>query len=549
MNTCRFHKCMLDEEKPSLKFEIDEEFKVSSTIKSSPFLLSLFTRVSDHGILYSSSVNFRMAMAENFSTNDPKKPSMIMNAYKGKEHIFSTNAMQVMFFQEKEVGDDDADPIDYDCFMTLLARESIKIGGTTIKDMVVKFKKVGVFPSMEQLLKVAYILNVKVGKGAGRAELDFGALFSDKLRLVKPTSEQSIVDLVYDTLGWHFFKLNRVNIRDDLLRIRSFFQALHPIGVAFIEGNHRAVLAGKMLYGQFIDQPYPLTESLGRKFVELPMSSALFCNATDVKVTVPKRKMNEKRLISKQTLQFCKERSQHVAADKQLVIKENWKNYLQQTVDLFFDNSSRYCPLTVAGFLAIRLPTSIHGWQNWDKSVGKVKVRENNPYVDIWHTTLEILAKSFMTFQPALGLVQEKGINKANLIASWKGNKEVQMGFGFAIHPFYPKEQTEAAAEWAYNKNTPITGFPQLAAAVYPELFLRVAPFKGGLDLLSRFAKSDARYMEPLFIAAFILVPVTNIVKQIMTIIQEKKLYDENIKCQETRKIFPVCCPGTGNDQ
>ena len=534
MNTCRFLKDMIDEEKAPIKYDSEEEFKVSGTIKSSPFLLSLFTRVSDHGILYSSTANYRLATAENITASEPAKTSMYMNAYKGKEMIFSTNAMQVMFFQEKEIWEDEANPIDTECIMTSMARESIKIGGTIIKDLIVKFKKVGVFPSMEQLLKVAYILNVKVGKGTGRAELDFAALFDEKLRSFKPSTAGVIVDWVYGVLGWQFFGLTR-NVHEDLWRIRSFFQALHPIGVAFIEGNHRAVLASKMLYGQFIEQPYPLTLSIGRTFAPIGLSSPLFCTAMDVKVTVPKKKMNAKRVITKHILHLCKTRSQHVAADKQLVIKESWKSYLQRTVDLF-TRTSAYCPLTIQDFLAIKLPTNIRGWEDWDNMTGEIKDRDKITYVDITHRTIEILAKSFVSYHPALGLVQENNITKAGLISMWKRD-DLRMGFKFPLHPFYAKEQPEVMATYSYNKNNPFKHFP---ASIYPELFLRVAPFKGGLNLLSRFVKCDARYMEPLFIAAFILAPVTSIVKHIMTIIQEQKMYDETIKCQKTRKRYHV---------
>ena len=190
MNTCRFHKDMIDTRKAVVEYDCDGEFMESGTIKSSPFLLSLFTRVSDHGILYSPCANFRMAMAENFMTKDSNKPSMLANAYRGKEYIFSTNAMQVMFFQEKNLCNDDGKSKGSEYNMQSMARESLKIGGTIRKDLVVKFKKVGVFPSTEQMLKVAYILNVKVGYGRGTKELDFGGLFDDKLRNVKPMMYQ-----------------------------------------------------------------------------------------------------------------------------------------------------------------------------------------------------------------------------------------------------------------------------------------------------------------------------------------------------------------------
>ena len=89
-------------------------------------------------------------------------------------------------------------------------------------------------------------------------------------------------------------------------RVRSFFQALHPIGMAYIEGNHRTVLAYKLLYGQQVDAYFPLNIEFLVKLPDtkqpalpltkqgkieksiLPTKSPLYSRSYDIKILATK---------------------------------------------------------------------------------------------------------------------------------------------------------------------------------------------------------------------------------------------------------------------
>jgi len=154
------------------------------------------------------------------------------------------------------------------------------------------------------------------------------------------------------------------------------------------------------------------------------------------------------------------------------------------------------------------------------------------PFVDMSYKTLEILAHAVTTVEPACAIVarSDMDMDEQKILHMWTSKKE-RVGFG-PNHFYGSKEPHNArkGEELTYRSivaTSPFksSGFANLISATLPELFLRVAPFRGGLEALSGYAKSDQRYMEPTFIAAIILAPVTKIVRVILTIMQENNLF------------------------
>jgi hypothetical protein len=199
--------------------------------------------------------------------------------------------------------------------------------GMTIKETLVKFTKVGVFPSQRELLKLAYIMNVRVAKPNQKNpwHLDYVKILQ-AFQLYTPTSLGDLKDFVKKQLDWPFFEFVDRTLWENMWRLRSFFQALHPIGLAFVEGNHRAVLASKMLYGQKLESSYPLhfgfdpSRKKGKQnksqleSKEIPPQSPLFFKHVDIKVLVPKGGENLRaQLITEEMLVACRQKSQEVA--------------------------------------------------------------------------------------------------------------------------------------------------------------------------------------------------------------------------------------------
>jgi hypothetical protein len=247
-------------------YSLEENIASGPVSKCNFFAISLFTRVTDHGIQYSCPVNFRSAMTELFTRKEDSRLSLVEQVHKGKRGIFSTNPILVSLYEECNLGlmepedEKDSEPM----FMRSMAKETLVVSrdGTTIKDVLVKLKRYGLFPSQDQWLKVAYILNVKISKAIVQPEmpdlLDVKRVI-EHLKVV-PQSNSDLEEFVRDTLDWPFFELHEETktVYENLWRIRTFFQAMQPVGMSFIEGNHRAVLASKMLYGQDVAEPLPM---------------------------------------------------------------------------------------------------------------------------------------------------------------------------------------------------------------------------------------------------------------------------------------------------
>ena len=264
-------------ENQSLEYTEENCFRVSSTLRSKLFMLSLSTRVSDHGILYGLAANYRSAMPEQLKSNIDGKPSLVDHAYMDHESVFNSNPMSVVFYQETL----EANTTDNTSQrLVSLAQESMKIGEVVLKAVVAEFNKLGVLPSQTELLQIAYILNLHIRPPTNKTDcLDFASILSAYAD-IQPRTREQLQSFVHDKLKWTFFKFvsrqdnkkrndgkgknedsgNEVlsSVYEEMWHVRSFFQALHTMGVSYIEGNHRAVLASKLLYGHKVDATYPL---------------------------------------------------------------------------------------------------------------------------------------------------------------------------------------------------------------------------------------------------------------------------------------------------
>jgi len=161
-----FHTEMCDPQKDTNEYSMEENIFSGPVAKSNFFAISLFTRVTDHGIPYCSPVNFRSAMTEVFTKKEDAQNSLVEQVYTGKPAIFSTNPLLATLYEESSVVNKSPEEqrLSEPLFMKSMAKETFKVGknSTVIKDVVMKMKRIGLFPNQDQWLKVAYILNVKI---------------------------------------------------------------------------------------------------------------------------------------------------------------------------------------------------------------------------------------------------------------------------------------------------------------------------------------------------------------------------------------------------
>jgi hypothetical protein len=74
----------------------------ANTVYSNLFFLSLFTRVSDHGIIYSVPTNHRHANNRTLLSVETNQQSLVHHAFgTGNNSVFSTNPVSIMFYEEK----------------------------------------------------------------------------------------------------------------------------------------------------------------------------------------------------------------------------------------------------------------------------------------------------------------------------------------------------------------------------------------------------------------------------------------------------------------
>ena len=135
--------------------------------------------------------------------------------------------MQVLFFQEHHL--DISDRKGLIAPMISMAQETLTIGkkNSTVKGVLVELDKYGCLVSQEELLKVAYILNVKITDELQNtnlpSSLDFTTIlasYSD----IKPCTLKDLQDFVSNRLNWKCYELGQASVYEEMWQIRSFFK-------------------------------------------------------------------------------------------------------------------------------------------------------------------------------------------------------------------------------------------------------------------------------------------------------------------------------------
>lgn len=102
---CRstFYLDMCSSELEPTGYSLEENIFSGPVAKCNFFAISLFTRVTDHGIQYSCPVNFCSAMMELFRKKEDSRLSLVEQVHKGKRGIFSTNPIMASLYEESSV--------------------------------------------------------------------------------------------------------------------------------------------------------------------------------------------------------------------------------------------------------------------------------------------------------------------------------------------------------------------------------------------------------------------------------------------------------------
>jgi hypothetical protein len=159
----RFHP---DIEAPDYMKEKDDKFYVSNSVRTNLFILTLFTRTTDHGILYSPMVNYRSATSENLLDRTNFQHSMVDKALGSNDReIFGGNQIQILFYKEKLATLYDRDPTQIlPCRMTSMSMESLKSGNLQVSQVLFKKQSLPVHPTQRDLLQLAFIFYLDIAK-------------------------------------------------------------------------------------------------------------------------------------------------------------------------------------------------------------------------------------------------------------------------------------------------------------------------------------------------------------------------------------------------
>ena len=231
------------------------------------------------------------------------------------------------------------------------------------------------------------------------------------------------------------------------------------------------------------------------------------------------------KLITEEMLEACQQKSLEVATYKQFVIKETWKTFLNGTIKMFADQ--RFREVDIESFIKLGMPTTMKQWR-----MGLMD-KKAIPYVAASHKVAETLCDAVFAFEPARSLAE--GVDKVILRKEYTNPSHVGFGQYRVYHKEPPLNNASIGSKYYNNSNCFKDIWSLLPLTAYLELFQWVAPFKGGLHWLKQFAKTDSRYMEPVFIAAIILAPVKKIVSCIMEIMSNNNMFSNSqVACKST---------------
>jgi hypothetical protein len=359
------------------------------------------SRCSDHDILHGAPANYRFAMKESFFVGDDGHQSMYDQCFTGRPNVFGTNSMIVLPFQEESVDSDVMNLYD-DCRLLSFSKENLWIGETLVKEVKVKFDSIAVVPTETWVKMVAFILNRKIAP-FGNTEWngkqhDFSSILTS-LNDIHPSSNEDLLKFIA-LVDWPFFRIEGYSFNVNMWRIRSFFQALHPVGLSFVEGNHRAVLASSVLYGGMdLSKPFPLDFDFDIQTKRITDRSPLL-NLIDIKICSPLgTPEGDMKVISHAMLESCRNASKEVAANKSLVVQDTWKTFLQDVISKI-TNHKMFKPVTVSEYLLIVMPTTKR-----EDNLNPLLNRQI-PFVDMSYFAMDVLGKCFVETEPAASLTR-----------------------------------------------------------------------------------------------------------------------------------------------
>ena len=252
------------------------------------------------------------------------------------------------------------------CRMTSMSMESLKSGNLQVSQVLFKKESLPVHPTQRDLLQLAFIFYLDIAKPDKNDKdqwfLDFSSIlqaFTEET----PETTLKLKSIVHQRFEWKFFEFpENCTLQYHLTRVRSFFQTLHRIGIAFVEGNHRAVLAAKLLYGQKVNSTFPLKpvtkkipdatntndkqahqasdimtrhkrDEEEQQFI-VPHDSPLHYQGLDVRVLVPEcgKEFPIHRVITARQLRNCRDWSNRIAVVRKYMIKAHWGSFMVDTI-------------------------------------------------------------------------------------------------------------------------------------------------------------------------------------------------------------------------
>ena len=186
--------------------------------------------------------------------------------------------------------------------------------------------------------------------------------------------------------------------------------------------------------------------------------------------------------ISRDILADCRQTSLNIATSKTLVIKESWQTFMMECNKLL--GAPGYLqPVTVKQFMQTPVPMTLDDWN------GKMMFdQEKIPFVANAHIIVKTLIYALTSFQPAKDKTTSYKMSKRELTQFL--NTTTRIGFGQLN--FFSKESTgntgpdKQIGIKFVTENNPYKGKMKFwEALILAELYERVAPFHGGMALLS----------------------------------------------------------------
>jgi hypothetical protein len=128
-----------------------------------------------------------------------------------------------------------------------------------------------------------------------------------------------------------------------------------PLGISFIEGNHRILLASKLLYGQKLKDVLPF--EMKDDFNPVPEKSPLYQKIPCI-VVFPKTDDDQtnKQNITSTILENCTTYSQSIASRKTHFIDMQWKDFLENLGNRLLLQAQ--CSMSEEVFINLPLPST-----------------------------------------------------------------------------------------------------------------------------------------------------------------------------------------------